>query len=59
MERVNFTYYFEDEEGQEQMVSSSQKEKNGLYAREVCELFLNFMCAAGFSEQNVLDYFRK
>ena len=61
MERINFTYMFTDENGEERMISASKCDKNneGIRDYEVCEMFEDFMRAVGFSENNVLKYFQE
>ena len=59
MERINFTYLFTDENGEERMISASKRDQNdeGLRDYDVCEMFEDFMRAVGFSEKNVTNYF--
>jgi hypothetical protein len=35
------------------------KDDGGLHDYEVCDMFLDFMRSVGFSEENVLKYFRE
>jgi hypothetical protein len=60
MERINFTYWFEDDDGEEHMISCSKKDQHdeGIKDNEVCAMFAEFMRSIGFSEQNVWNYFR-
>ena len=57
-EKIEFTYTFIDDEGFERKVTSKIG-KNSVTANEVCEEFLSFMNAAGYSEQCVWDYFKE
>lgn len=59
MERINFTYMFDDRNGEEHMVTASKKDKDdeGIQCGEVCSMFMEFMRSAGFSESNILNYF--
>ena len=58
MERINFTYFFEDNGTEHSVLSSKRdKEDEGLRCDDICEMFVNFMTAAGFSEDNIWDYF--
>ena len=59
MERINFTYCFEDNGTEHSVLSSKRnKEDEGLHCDDICEMFVDFMRSAGFSEQNIYDYFR-
>ena len=56
-ERVEFSYSFHDsDDGSTHFVRSS-KERDSIRADELCEMFLDFMKSAGYSEDNVFDYF--
>jgi hypothetical protein len=62
MERIKFDYHFEDQDhGAEHDVTSYKYDKNdcGLQCYDICEMFVDFMTSAGFSEQNIWDYFRE
>jgi hypothetical protein len=62
MEQINFTYYFGDQDsGTEHNVRSSRHDKDdcGLQCSDICEMFVDFMTSAGFSEQSIWDYFRE
>lgn len=60
MERINFTYFFTDDDGEEHMISTSRKDIDdvGLRDEDICAMFFEFMRAVGFSENNVLRYFK-
>ena len=61
METIEFRYVFregnEDNESVHE-VESVKRAKNGLSCDKICEMFVDFMISAGFSEDNILDYFR-
>ena len=61
MERINFTYIFTDDDGEEHMISCSKrdKENEGLHDTDICALFEEFMRSVGFSETNVMNYFKE
>jgi hypothetical protein len=57
-EYVEFSYSFHDsKDGAEHHVRSS-KRKESLTSTELCEMFLDFMRAAGYSESNIFNYFK-
>ena len=58
-ERVRFSYTFTDEDDGMVHKIVSLKDKDSITATEVCEMFLDFMRAAGYSEDNVFNYFNK
>ena len=63
MERITFKYSncydFKDSDEQTDIVfTMSDKDEIGLKDYEVCEKFMDFIHAVGFSETNVLNYFR-
>ena len=58
-ERVRFSYTLTDEDDGTVHKVVSLKEKDGITATEICEMFVNFMTAAGYSENNVFDYFNE
>ena len=57
LERVELRYVFDDKDGSRRIVND-EKESETLKDYEVCEMFMEFMRAIGFSEANVLKYFR-
>lgn len=59
MEGIEFKYYFHDEDGKECKEIFTDLKDNCLHDYEVCEKFLDFMRSIGFSEANVLNYFRE
>ena len=58
MEKIRFTYDYEDEKGPELHVSHSRSE-DGLCLKDVCIMFMDFIDAAGFSRERALEYFRE
>ena len=59
MERIEFSYVFRDGDEDEKMVTTSKCDENGLCATDICDMFLDFMRSAGFSEKNVFDFFKE
>lgn len=60
MEKVTLIYEFNDENNLKRVEAmKNDKEDSGLHDYEVCEMFMDFMRSVGFSEQNVIDYFRE
>ena len=62
MERIEFSYHFDDANyPDEKCIVVSKRDKNGEGLRDydICEMFLDFMCSVGFSEQNIFKYFNK
>lgn len=64
MERIVFKYEFGSEADKSfntHNVESSMADRddNGLRADEVCENFVDFMESAGFSIEQIFDYFRE
>ena len=57
MERIEFTYIYRDDDGEEKTVSIAQRNDDGLRDCDVCEMFVDFMNSVGFSEDNVFRYF--
>jgi len=56
-EQVSFNYEFCDKDDGTMHEVRSVKKKDGITAPELCEMFVDFMRSAGYSEQNVWDYF--
>lgn len=64
MERITFKYTgtgdFEDSKDQHDIYFTIEdKDERGLRDYEVCEKFFDFMRAIGFSERNILNYFKE
>lgn len=56
-ETIKFTYTFKDEDGILHKVKNQIK-KDCVKSNELCEMFVDFMTSAGYSEQNIWDYFK-
>ena len=56
-EEVRFSYTFCDKDDGMMHTVTNSKTKECIHADELCEMFLDFMRSAGYSEQNVFDYF--
>ena len=57
-ETVEFSYWFTDEHGNdEKRVIVRKQSAEGLDTNTLCEAFEDFMESAGFSVDNVYDYF--
>lgn len=59
IERVKFSYAFIDEDDGTVHKVINTKEKDSINANELCEMFVDFMRSAGYSEQNIWDYFNE
>lgn len=59
VEKAKFTYTFNDEDDGSLHKVTALKEKECITAEELCEMFLQFMTSAGYSENNVWDYFKE
>ena len=57
MERIEFSYVFRDGTDEEKVISTSKRDEDGLHDSDICEMFLDFMRSAGFSEENIFKYF--
>ena len=58
MEHVEFSYYFQDpDDGTIHEVRNSKRKE--CTADELCEMFVDFIVSAGYSEQNIWDYFNE
>ena len=61
MEKIQFSYTYDEGDGSEVRQINFQKADTkdcGLRATDICQMFLDFMISAGFSENNVFDYFK-
>lgn len=59
VEYIEFSYCFSDkEDGIKHQIRSSRR-KESVRADELCEMFLDFMRSAGYSENNVWDFFKQ
>lgn len=59
MERIEFTYNYHDEKGEEKIVTVAKRNEDGLQDYDICEMFVDFMNSVGFSEDNIFRYFQK
>lgn len=60
-EVIEFIYMFDANEKGEDSKHIVMRKGNdlGVHADEICEMFVDFMRSAGFSEQNIYDYFKE
>ena len=56
-ERVKFSYVFTDEDDGTVHKVVNTKNKDSITADELCEMFIDFMTSAGYSIENVYNYF--
>ena len=56
MEHIDFTYIFKGNDSTEMSVHVSKNEEKGISGNDVCELFLNFMEAIGYSRENIVKF---
>ena len=59
MEHVEFSYCFNDQDDGTKHEVRSSKQKECISADELCEMFVDFMVSAGYSEENIWDYFNE
>ena len=59
MEHVEFNYCFRDQDDGAVHEVRNSKRKECIGADELCEMFVDFMVSAGYSEQNIWDYFNE
>ena len=61
MEKIEMRYIFKDDNDEIKEVSLGKKDQadGGLRDYEICEMFVDFMRSAGFSEDNIVKYFRE
>lgn len=62
MERIKFVYernddFKEDVEDIDICMQMIDKDEAGLHDDDVCSMFVQFMNACGFSQENILKYF--
>ena len=57
METIKFTYAFDDGDNDEKTVLLKKSDEDGIHDYDICEMFIDFMNAVGFSEENVFKYF--
>ncbi len=56
-EQVSFSYEFCDKDDGTMHEVRSAKKKDAITASELCEMFVDFMASAGYSVENVFNYF--
>ena len=56
-ERIELKYTFTDEDNGEEHTIVTSKESDSIKDYEVCEMFMQFMDAAGYSEHNIYKFF--
>ena len=59
MERIEINYVFRDGPEEEKMVTVAKRAEEGLQDYEVCDMFMDFMRSVGFSEENIINYFKE
>ena len=62
MERIKFIYernddFKEDVQDTDICMQMIDKDEEGLHDNDVCSMFIQFMNACGFSQENILKYF--
>ena len=57
MERIKFTYEFDDEEFGHSKNVEIELAHEAVHLRDVCEMFEEFITSSGFSLDGVLRYF--
>lgn len=60
MEKVKFVYEFVDDEyGENRCITfNKEDEESGISCDQICGMFVDYMNAAGFSEDLVYKYFK-
>jgi len=56
-EQVTFSYEFCDKDDGIMHEVRTVKKKDSITVSELCEMFIDFMKSAGYSEDNIWDYF--
>ena len=59
METITLNYVFNCDDGDTKEVCMKKEVPMGIHDYDVCEMFLDFMRAVGFSEENVFRYFKE
>lgn len=62
MERVKFVFEFDDVDDNRtdnKLIEREIQVEGGLKDYEICEAFLDFMNSAGYSEENIWNYFKR
>jgi hypothetical protein len=58
MERIKFTYEFDDEEFGHNKNVKLELANDAVHLRDICEMFEEFITSTGFSLDGVLRYFK-
>lgn len=62
-ESIRFNYEFINKDSEytydSKEINVHKESKDGLNCSEVCEAFVDFMVASGFSEQNIYGFFNE
>ena len=58
-EKVQFIYSFYNEDDGTTHEVTTVKDRDCILANELCEMFLDFMRSAGYSKDNVWDFFKQ
>ncbi len=57
MENIEFKYRFKDEDETDEI--RVNKKMDVIHDYDLCEMFMDFVRSIGYSEENVLKYFRE
>jgi len=57
MENIEFKYRFKDEDEIDEI--RVNKKMDVIHDYDLCEMFMDFVRSIGYSEENVLKYFRE
>lgn len=57
MENIEFKYRFKDEDETDEI--RINKKMDVIHDYDLCEMFMDFIRSIGYSEENVLKYFRE
>lgn len=59
METIKLTYNFDGSSiGETKNITLTKTDEHGIHDYEVCELFMDFMKSAGYSEENIIKWFK-
>ena len=58
METVTFTYT-NSFDGETNTITVNKTDENGFFTPDICEVFMDFMNAIGYSKENVLKCFKE
>ena len=59
MEHVEFSYCFHDQDDGTKHEVRNSKRKECISTDELCKMFVDFMVSAGYSAENIWDYFNE